>query len=164
MREVIKIDKISESDKARFWNKVDVRGQNECWNWNSRIRNSGYGVMWWYGQGVSAHRLSWTIHSGPIPDGLLVLHNCDNKRCVNPNHLYLGTSGDNMIDTLNRVHPKSGRVSMFSASDIEHIKELRKEGKTQKEIAEVYKCSRTHILHIVNNNKTFLGVNLRHGT
>ena len=151
-----------QSDIKRFWDKVEVLSSDECWEWQASIRNSGYGRMWLDGHNPSAHRISWTIHHGPIPPNLNVLHKCNNKLCVNPDHLYLGTQGDNNMDMYRRSNlPKAGRVSMFSKDDLDDIKKLRSSGMTHQKIADIYRCSRTHILHIVNGNKLFLGVNLR---
>lgn len=155
-------DELTKSDIDRFWAKVNVKSEEECWIWVASIRNSGYGRMWLNGRNPSAHRISWVIYNGHIKSGLSVLHRCNNKLCVNPKHLYLGTQTDNNADMYKCSNPpKSGRVSMFSITDIANIKELRSKGMTQQNIANLYKCSRTHITHIVNNNKAFLGVNLK---
>lgn len=63
---------------------------------------------------LRAHRVSWQIHFGPIPKGKLVLHKCDNKRCVNPNHLYLGTQGDNNYDrAIRNPNNQGGRPRIY---------------------------------------------------
>lgn len=84
----------------RFWSKVDKTG--ECWEWRGAIAKSGYGHInrGRRGEGViRCHRLSWELaNQRSIPDGLYVLHKCDNPKCVRPDHLFLGTPTDNMRD------------------------------------------------------------------
>lgn len=71
----------------------------DCEEWTGAFAGSGYGTRWVAGRGhVSAHRYAWELAHGPIPDGLFVLHHCDNKRCVRVEHLFLGTPADNMHD------------------------------------------------------------------
>lgn len=95
----------------RFWSKVRVRVKNVCWEWTGSCDEKGYGNMSSVSLGapLKAYRVSWEIHFGSIPAGLSVLHACDNPRCVNPNHLMLGTQMANTVDMArkNRINSES---------------------------------------------------------
>lgn len=109
----------------RFWEKVAVGEKDDCWEWKASCRH-GYGQF-----GVRAgyieiaHRYSWIIANGPIPDGLCALHKCDNPKCVNPNHLFLGTRADNTMDMCekgrNRSRPTLGTKNGASKLSEEQV-------------------------------------------
>lgn len=86
----------------RFWAKMDVRGPDECWPWLGGSTKRGYGCIGEGGRAnhkqLLAHRVSWELHFGPIPEGKEVLHRCDNPPCQNPRHFFLGTNHDNHLD------------------------------------------------------------------
>lgn len=93
----------------RFWEKVDVRGEDECWEWRAARDRQGYGLIGLPHSGklVYAHRLSWELENGPIPPGFCICHVCDWPSCVNVKHLFLGSRTDNMQDAA-----KKGRIEL----------------------------------------------------
>lgn len=104
----------------RFWEKVNKDAPNGCWEWTSSIRGSGYGAFFTHlvsegRKAYGAHRYSWILTNGNIPDGLSVLHKCDNRICVNPSHLFLGNKFDNMRDAANKK-----RISTVGKSRMTH--------------------------------------------
>lgn len=100
-------------DPATFWAKVDIRGDDECWEYQGYVTPEGYG--WAYtgtmkGQRThGAHRQSWILTHGPIEGDLQILHHCDNRRCCNPKHLFIGTHQDNMRDMVQKERHRFGR-------------------------------------------------------
>jgi len=127
----------------RFWQKVSRRGEDECWPWLAYRNEWGYGTIGTPAAiGVElAHRVSWQLHKGPIPDGMLVLHRCDNPPCVNPAHLFLGTDADNSHDrdAKGRLQPLRGErhgCSRLTEDDVRNIRVLR--GEVDRKILALY--------------------------
>src|SRR5690606_18431715 len=91
-----------KSLEERFWSKV-TKGES-CWEWGGYVdKQSGYGKLAMRpGPPTGAHRVSWQLHNGPIPEGMWVLHSCDNPKCVRPDHLFLGTPLDNSRDMVSK--------------------------------------------------------------
>lgn len=123
----------------RFWSKVK-RGHG-CWNWMRAINTSGYGWVAWNKTQTAAHRVAWEITNGSIPSGMHVLHHCDNTKCVNPSHLYLGTHTDNMRDRADRRRSNHQKLSV---RDVSEIRRMRKLGATCQAIADKYGISNSH--------------------
>lgn len=144
--------------EQRLDNYIDKTG--DCWLWTIGTFNYGYGrLSIQKGKQVRAHRFIYEMVFGKIPDGLNVLHKCDNPRCVKPKHLYLGTQKDNVADMMNRKRGgykkfcgESHHNSKLRRKDINEIKSLwEKGGLLQREIAEKFNISQQVVSKIVNN-------------
>lgn len=95
-----------QSLDQRFWQSVDQSG--DCWLWTAGVDKDGYGRIRVNGAQQRTHQVSYVLHYGPIPDGMWVLHRCDNPRCVRPDHLFLGTSQDNVADRTTKGRSATG--------------------------------------------------------
>jgi hypothetical protein len=140
----------------RFWFKVYKRRSNECWEWGGATTVDGYGYLAGT-RGEKArrsHRLSYELNIGPIPDGMCVCHHCDNRKCVNPTHLFLGTRVDNNLDCKRkgRVYDRSGERNpnaKLTADDVRKIRKLRENGLSQQKIANRFNVSQVTISKIL---------------
>lgn len=93
--------------KESFYKKVRIK-KSGCWHYKGALDSGGYGIVSYLGKLTQAHRLSWFFTNGEIPEGLLVCHKCDNRRCCNPDHLFLGTHKDNMQDMIKKGRHRYG--------------------------------------------------------
>ncbi len=143
----------------RFWAKV--RKTAGCWEWTAST-NEGYGQIGGIdGRPQFAHRASWRIHFGEIPTELCVLHRCDNRPCVRPDHLFLGTKGDNNRDAAMKGRVVRGaRQWMAKLTDdkAREIYKLRREGRSLKSLAADFSVSQTTI-SLVARGKRWKHVN-----
>lgn len=150
----------SEVVEMRFWEKVNVKSGSECWEWTGCIsgdeKDGGYGsFVDGARRQVKAHRMAWIITNGNISEGICVCHKCDNRKCCNPEHLFLGTQKDNMIDCSkkNRINKMVGELApMVKLTEVKvnEIREWYKPGRvTMKQLAKDYGVARTTIGAIV---------------
>jgi len=133
----------------RFWDKVERRDCSDCWPWTGATTFGGYGVI---GLGrrrlLRAHRVSYEAHYGPIPDGAVVRHTCDNPSCVNPSHLLIGTQKDNMADKIER-----GRASRRKKLSDRAVQEIRASSDTVRRIANKYDISAGYVSMLKNSHR-----------
>lgn len=94
--------------EEHFWAQVKILGPDDCWEWRGHRSRKGYGQLWFIDQTIAAHRVAWILTHGTIPDGLWVLHKCDNPPCTNINHLFLGTNDDNVADKITKNRQAHG--------------------------------------------------------
>lgn len=139
----------------RFWKKVLKAGPDECWEWQAYRGKSGYGSFSFQGDSREAHRIAWILTYGTISEGLCVLHKCDNRGCVNPNHLWLGTKGANNTDReiKGRSSDKHGENNpnvKLTITDVQVIRERRAAGEILAQIAKDYQVTPSAIRHTVS--------------
>jgi hypothetical protein len=146
-------EKATDKEKLKWvekqFNKMVVKkGREECWDWKGFVRPDGYTRIKFGSRttSVGGHVVSWMIkHQRIIKDGECILHKCDNRKCTNPRHLYLGTYSDNMIDMVNR---KRNQVIKLHVSDVKKIKESISAGDTVASLARRFKVNWSTIYDI----------------
>lgn len=141
--------------KNRFENKFEVKGESECWLWEASTFPNGYGQFLFEGKSHGAHRISFLMYSGIIPDGLQVCHSCDNPPCVNPSHLFLGTNQDNCQDKKDkgRTHKIFGEDNGNYKLTDEDVINIRCSTLSAKILAEKYKISINHVYQIKSKRR-----------
>jgi len=121
-----------------------------CWLWEKSLAAAGYGRIRHGGQRYLAHRYSWTIHRGEIPPGLWVLHKCDTRPCVNPNHLFLGTRDDNAADMAQKGRSRDQHGSKHNMARLTEadVLSIRSDPRLQRVIAAEYGITQSAISQI----------------
>lgn len=149
----------------RFWGNVE-KG-TDCWIWQAGKFDNGYGQFRVGNKKIKAHRFAWEAVNGPIPEGIKVLHKCDNPPCVNPDHLFLGTNRDNTVDALikGRIQPaknlkhfvgeESPNAKLTDVSVLQ-IREAFQSGRSKYWIAKKFGIAQSTVTQIVT------GVTWRH--
>jgi HNH endonuclease len=136
------------SVEERFWAKVEKT--DDCWLWTGAFRRNGYGAFKLDGHVVATHRLSYELGHGAIAEGLLVLHTCDIRACVNPKHLFLGSYLDNTLDAMKKGRHHYATQPKLTASDVMAIRRLYATGKVgYKRLAHEYGVDFTTIRDII---------------
>lgn len=144
--------------EERYWAKVNKTPG--CWYWLAATSANGYGYFSVNGKLQQAHRFSWELHNGLIPrgegyHGACVLHSCDNRACVNPDHLVLGTQKNNMRDCVNKgrqtkLPGQNHGMSKLTEAQVLHIRSRTLSGENQAKLVKEFKVSKASISKIIN--------------
>lgn len=147
-------DELARRIERRFWDRAPL-APSGCREWSGRRNSKGYGRLFVDGRRWLAHRHAWVLANGPIPDGMFVLHRCDNPPCCEPSHLFLGTLADNNADRDRKGHhvSLSGErhgMSKLTGPDASEIRRLYAEGPaSQYALAERFGVSQATISRVV---------------
>lgn len=144
--------KKSARDVVRFAGKYRKNRKNGCWEWTAGIGKQGYGRFKRNGKTRLAHRVSYELHVAHIPSDALVLHKCDNRICVNPDHLFVGTQKDNQLDMKSKKRHVFGEKSpnaKLSESDVLRMYSLYDEGMGTIRLAKMFKITKNLAWRIV---------------
>lgn len=136
----------------RFWRRVQKT--DDCWLWLGGRRGDGYGAWVYEGKQQGVHRLAYMLEVGPIPQGMVVMHSCDNPICVNPSHLSLGTPAENSADAAHkgrRLPGSRNHQAKLTEPQVISMRSLYDRGTwTQKELAHKFDVSPALVNHILN--------------
>lgn len=99
--------------------------KNKCWIWTGVRSSTGYGVAAFIKKRANAHKVAYILYKGFVPDGMHVLHRCDVRECVNPNHLFLGTHADNMRDATDKERTVTGSAHHYSKLTEDEVRQIR---------------------------------------
>lgn len=140
---------------VRFWRLVARGASDACWEWRGYRGPSGYGRLYLKpGAYTTAHRASWIVTHGEIPDGKCVLHHCDNRACVNPDHLFIGTQQDNMADMNAKGRRKTpvmvGETHPAAKLTEREVLEIRASALPREQLEAKYGVSKPTIHQIIN--------------
>jgi hypothetical protein len=141
-----------KSLSEHFWDNLKAGGSNECWLWRGPINAWGYGHLIHRGKCHKAHRLSYSLHNGHIPFGLVVRHTCDNPPCCNPDHLLIGTRAENTQDAVERDRLSRGEMhvgAVLSEDAVIEIRRLRTAGAKGVDLAHMFGVSEGTISDVV---------------
>jgi hypothetical protein len=144
----------TEPVEERFWRYVEKRGLDECWPWQGEIAENGYGRLFIGGKKrrIQAHVYSYQLHGGILKDQLLALHTCNNKSCVNPKHLYAGTTLQNAQDAVRNGRYRNGEANGNSKLTIDKVRFIRANGDlyTHAQLARIVGVSSTQVHNILH--------------
>jgi hypothetical protein len=134
--------------EGRFWRYVTKGEPGACWRWTGFCDKDGYGKLRDGEANRPAHVISWEVHFGPVPDGMFVLHSCNNPPCPNPSHLKLGNHQENMQDRIAAGHYATGEQHPMAKFSDQVVQAVREAVGTYEQIAERFGMSESHVGNI----------------
>lgn len=134
-------------DDAFFAERSKLNAQTGCVEWTRYVAETGYGTVKHRGKQYSAHRFAWMNKHGPVPNGMVICHKCDNRRCINVDHLFLGTTLDNVQDKISkgRLRVAKGEESGTSKLSVEQVKQIMLDKRPQRLIAQNHGVSQATV-------------------
>lgn len=152
----------TEAHESRNWPSATERLRERtvvtdsgCWEYRGGFLHLGYGVLRKGGRNIRAHRLAYELEYGPIPRGAMILHSCDNRACVNPEHLRIGTHAENMVDRKVRGRTAVGercRSTRLTPALVREIRRRHEDGEGTSVLALEYGVTDRSILHVVTRS------------
>ena len=140
----------------RFEQKF-VKQVSGCWEWSAFISPNRYGMFRYEGRTQCAHRVSWMLYKGSIPEDMYILHKCNNKACVNPSHLYIGTQHDNMMDCVRAGNHYASAI--LKVCDVVCIKRMLRDNISKNLIAWIYQV-KMHVIYAISRGHTWNSVTI----
>lgn len=160
----------------RVWSYVNIGSKSECWDWQKGLFSSGYGQFRIGNKKMRSHRLSYEIAHGSIPQGMCICHKCDNRKCVNPSHLFMGTTQQNTQDRHLKKRNATGKrhgaytkpesrlpgsrngQAKLTVEQVREIRRLRKRGYSFSQLSGNFDISKSQISNIIRNKSWVVGV------
>lgn len=141
--------------EERFLKLIDKNcfEHKNCWCWTGGTYSNGYGTFHFKGKQTGAHRVSWELTNGTIPKGFLILHKCDNRLCVNPNHLFLGSHKDNMQDCIKKRRFVRGENHIHAAFSQDEVNFIRSSNLKQHELAKYFGVVQQTISRVIRGER-----------
>lgn len=133
--------------KVRLMAKIRI-SESGCWEWTGQVRRDGYGLIWKDGKAVRAHREMYRLSHPEMLDDAVICHKCDNRGCVNPDHLFAGTRDDNNKDAMKKGRTASGPRSGLSKLTTEQARAIKEDPRSQTTIAKEYGICQSHVSRI----------------
>lgn len=145
--------KIQQKDIIRFYSKINIDYETGCWIWKCQQKDNGYGRFYFNGKYYTAHRFNYALTFGSIPKELFGCHMCDQKSCVNPYHIWMGTHEQNMKDMVNKkrsailLGDKNGRAKL-TQEKVDDMRKLNKKGMNYTQLADFFNLGKSQVSRI----------------